>query len=55
MFLVRGGLYFGGAYTWRGLQSVFSEFYGIEISDNNLLFKLLRHRTPSLSHSFLMF
>ena len=44
-----------GACIWRGLQSVFSEFYGIEISDNNLLLKLLRHRTPSLSHSFLMF
>jgi len=38
-----GGLAFGGAYTCGGLQSVFSEFYGIEISDNNLLLKLLRH------------
>ena len=48
------GLIFGGPYTWRGLQCVFSEFYGIEISDYKLLLKLLRHRTSSLSHSFLI-
>ena len=47
------GLIFGGPYTWRGLPSVFSEFYGIEILDYNLLLKLLRHRTSSRSQFFL--